>query len=92
MHEILDFINRRWHRDADWLDGNCYWFARILQLRFPFLELYYLPISGHFVCGDDDNFYDWTGIVQLEESPLLFSDLKEQEPDGYNRILRDCVM
>ena len=29
---------------------------------------------------------------QLEEIPILFSDLEKQEPDWYNRILRDCVM
>ena len=92
MYEILDFIHRRWRKDANWLDGNCYWFARILQTRFPFLELYYLPIDGHFVCGDGENFYDWTGVVQLEEIPWLFSDIEEQEPNWYNRIWRDCVL
>lgn len=92
MHEILDFIHRRWSKDANWLDGNCYWFAHILQTRFPDLELYYLPITGHFVCGDGYNFYDWSGVVQPEEIPILFSDLKKREPDWYNRIWRDCVM
>lgn len=92
MSEVIDFIHRRWQKDADWLVGNCYWFAYILQTRFSFLDIYYLPIEGHFVCGDGDFFYDWTGIVQLNETPFLFSDLQKQEPDWYFRICRDCIL
>ena len=37
--EILDFINRRFKgTNANWLCGNCYWFARILKDRFDYLE------------------------------------------------------
>ena len=92
MDEILDFISRRWKKDANWLNGNCYWFAYILMSRFPFLNIYYLPIEGHFICGDGVKFYDWTGIVQLNEKPYLFSELKIQEPNWYNRIWRDCIL
>lgn len=92
MNEILNFISRRWQKDADWISGNCYWFARILQTRFPFLEIYYLPIDGHFVCGDGENYYDWTGLVELKEIPFLFSDLERQEPGWYDRIWRDCIL
>ena len=92
MYEILNFIKRRWKKDANWLDGNCYWFAVILQNRFPFLEIYYLPIKGHFVCGDGVNYYDWTGVVQLEEIPFLFSDIEQQDSSCFDRIFRDCVL
>ena len=91
MDEVLDFINRRWKKDADWLDGNCYWFSKILCTRFPNLQIYYLPIEGHFVAGDDGKFYDWTGAVYVEEEPLLFSELAQVEPEWHNRIFRDCI-
>ena len=92
MYEILDFIHRRFDKDANWLNGNCYWFAYILSTRFPFLKIYYLPIAGHFVCGDSVNFFDWTGLVSLEEIPFLLSDIEKQDSLWYDRIVRDCIM
>ena len=92
MYAILDFISRRWQKDANWLDGNCYWFAYILKTRFPFLEIYYLPIAGHFICGDGVQFYDWTGVVDPEEVPFLLSDIEKQDILWYDRIVRDCIM
>ena len=91
MHEqILDFIKRRWTKDSHWTDGNCLWFANILKLRFPEVEIYYLPIEGHFIVGFEGQFYDWTGHLLLEEKPYLFSDIKESDPPYYNRLIRDC--
>ncbi len=92
MYEILSFIEKRWKKDANWLDGNCYWFAHILKTRFPFLEIYYLPIVGHFICGDDESFYDWTGVVNPEEEPILFNLIAETDPLWYDRIVRDCIL
>ena len=92
MSEILDFISRRWKKDANWLDGNCYWFAYILHTRFPQLQIYYVPIDGHFVCGDGMNFYDWTGLVLLDESPMLLSDIEKQDPLWFSYIVRDCIL
>ena len=88
--KILEFIKRRWSKDSHWTDGNCLWFATILKLRFPEVEIYYLPIEGHFVVGYDNQFYDWTGRLQLEEKPYLFSKLKEEDPLYYNHLIRDC--
>lgn len=90
--EVIEFIKRRWQFDSHWIDGNCYWFTYILTSRFPHLDIYYLPIVGHFVAGDCENFYDWTGLVTLTEKPWWFSNLKEIEPNWYARIVRDCVM
>ena len=94
--EILDFINRRWHGYAGWLDGNCLWFAYILNKRFPQLQIYYLPIEGHFVCGvtieNELLFFDWRGKIIVEEEPLLFKDIKEEDINYYNRLIRDCFL
>lgn len=45
------------------------------------------------MCGDGiANFYDWTGLVELKELPLLFSQIKEKDPIWYQRIWNDCVL
>lgn len=57
---ILNFIQRRFPQncDSNWLTGNCLWFAYILQKRFPDLEIFYLPIEGHFIAGlPQENLY-----------------------------------
>lgn len=92
-NEVLEFIHKRWTKDANWLDGNCYWFAHILISRFPYLEMYYLPIRGHFVVKDTryhDRFYDWTGFVELDEMPIRLEAIAEHEPNWYLRLMRDC--
>lgn len=66
--EILDFIKRRFPKDSNWLDGNCYWFAFILCERFPNLQIYYEPVRGHFVAGTPSRYYDWTGVNHDNEN------------------------
>lgn len=75
---VEDFIKRRWQIDSHFLDGNCLWFATILTIRFPELEIYYLPIQGHFIVGKDNTYYDWTGKLKLEEKPILLDKLKKK--------------
>ena len=89
-NKVLSFIKRRWSKDSDWINGNCYWFALILKERFPLAEIYYLPVEGHFITQIDRNFYDWTGIVQPNEMPIKFSDIKKNDSLWYERIIRDC--
>lgn len=95
-NEILDFINRRWKKDSNFLNGNCYWFAYILVSRFKELEIYYLPITGHFIAGNGDIFFDWQGKINLRdlcgEKPMRFDDIKKQDSLYYNRLIRDCVL
>jgi hypothetical protein len=92
MNEVLEFIGRRFPRsnDCNWLDGNCYWFARILCMRFPYLELYYNPIKGHFYAGDGTNMYDWNGLTRDNEV-FSFSWIRENDSTWYERLVRDCV-
>lgn len=90
---VLEFIGRRFGGDCNWIDGNCYYFAKILDDRFPGGEICYDVINGHFIfryCGDC---YDWTGIVHPEINKLvLWKDFWKYDPQEYSRILRDCVM
>ena len=87
---VEDFIKRRWQIDSHFLDGNCLWFATILTIRFPELEIYYLPIQGHFIVGKNNIYYDWTGKIELEEKPILFNSIKNNDSLWYSHLIRDC--
>lgn len=87
---IIEFINRRFSKDCNWLNGNCFWFALILKERFPFLKIYYLPIDGHFVVGDGNKYYDWSGEIDLEEKPYELNEIKETDILWYEKLMRDC--
>lgn len=89
--KIKEFIDRRFPKDSNWLDGNCYWFAFILSNAFESLEIYYEPIVGHFYAGDGLNFYDWRGRAHLTNKPLLLDYIKQSDPLWYYRLKRDCI-
>ncbi len=94
--EILDFLNRRFSTDCHWMDGNCFWLAFILVQRFTFLEIYYLPITGHFVALDIDDlvYYDFEGahnVSDLDEPFLSWDSIKKTDIKYYQQLLRDCV-
>ena len=93
-NEIIDFIQRRFnYTDANWLNGNCYWFAKILKDRFEDLEIYYEPVRGHFMSGDGNHFYDYTGLLtELDSNPILLSEIAKSEPNMYRRLVEDCVL
>jgi hypothetical protein len=96
MDEVIEFITRRFKSNGDdnkWLNGNCYWFAQILLVRFPYLGLYYLPIKGHFVVGANEKYYDYDGLhtyEELGETPIDWNSILTEEPSWAKRILRDC--
>ena len=93
QQEIVEFINRRFKKtNAKWLDGNCYYFALILTQRFPELKIYYEGVDGHFLAGNGFEYYDYTGVAQPYREPILFEDLKKQDPLWYNNIVRDCIL
>lgn len=87
---IIEFIKRRFSDDCNWLCGNCLWFAIILKERFPYLDIYYLPIDGHFVVGDGNVFYDWSGVIDPEEPPIKLDDIKMTDKLWYDKLMRDC--
>lgn len=90
---ILEFITRRFEKDCNWTNGNCLWFALILQMRFPFLKICYLPITGHFVVQDNNNLlYDWKGLVNTDEIPIELNQLKQTDSLWYSHLMRDCYL
>lgn len=75
--QVLEFIKRRFPKavtsDANWLHGNCYYFALILKDRFATKDptIYYDVIHGHFLTQIKDKLYDANGIVyKLSTSEL----------------------
>lgn len=98
--QIIDFINRRFpiEKDCNWMNENCYYFAKILKMRFKG-EIWYDLVDGHFLFRAYDNFYDWTGLrneYQFDKPETIdnlvkWSDYKNQDPSHYARIIRDVI-
>lgn len=90
--EILDFIKRRFgNTDANWCNGNCYYFAVILIHRFPDLKIYYEPVAGHFVAGNNRKYYDANGLYAPIHKPVLFKKICNEDPLWAKRLERDCI-
>ena len=64
----------------------------ILKTRFPLLDIYYLPIIGHFITSDGENYYDWSGVYLPEERPIKWEVLTEQDELWAQRLIRDCFL
>ena len=90
--EVLDFIQRRFQNDCNWLNGNCYYFALILHNRFPNSEIYYDCIKGHFITKINNNYYDWAGIYQVKNSLIKWNEYENIDYAHYNRIKENVVL
>ena len=83
--EVEEFCRR--FPNANWTGGNCYWFAVLLQKRFPFFSIYYDWQQGHFVAGINGVYFDWTGRVFPEKEPYEIEALRRDDPLWYSRIM-----
>jgi len=93
--KVLEFIHRRFPVDCNWMNGNCFFFAKILASRFPG-DVVYDPIEGHFLFwAGDDNLYDWSGLREYTETERKKMFLWRESPSidilQHGRIYRDCV-
>lgn len=91
-NEVLGFIQRRFKKDCNWVDGNCYYFAIILKDRFPEGKIFYDVILGHFVFKYQDKLYDWKGIHNSEGFLVDWENFDEYDSVLKKRIIRDCVL
>ena len=94
MDRILEFINRRFKNDNDWLTGNCYYFAIILKTRFPEGSILYDVITGHFVFYINNKKYDWSGVVIDNEYSkyILWDDFKNYDSIQFKSVIEGCIL
>lgn len=91
MNEIIEFINRRFPTDSNWLTGNCYYLSLILKDRFPNGSIYYDVINGHFVFKYKDCYYDWTGCIEPDGYLVEWDYFDEYDSIQKQHIIRDCI-
>lgn len=92
----LDFIskfNKAEPLGEAFVNGKCYWFAKILEERFKYERpsIMYNPISGHFTTRIKGRFYDINGDVTAENERNSFMWDKLDDPEWKSRIERDCI-
>lgn len=84
----------------NFLFGNCYWYARILQERFSAwfpTEIMYNQVDNHFCCRLETAagcFYaDASGVFATGEPDgwVLWKDYINVEPLDAARVYRDCI-
>lgn len=80
-HAVLDFIAgiRAFDRHGDiqelFTDGYCYWFAFLLEGRFPGAQMMYEPVEGHFVTAYQGRIYDIRGdVTDLYDRKEFYSE------------------
>ena len=96
--KIEEFIKRRFPKDCDWLNGNCYFFAVILHDRFADYDdgfIVYEPIDGHFMFKYGGKYYDWSGVRELtqeqKEAIIYWVEYRRMDEAHYSHIVRDCI-
>ena len=92
--EVLEFINRRFPKDCNWLDGNCYYFALILKDRFPESRIVYDVINGHFYVWYKGKCYDYSGKMRWSNTGIgvFWDKFDEYDKLLKERIIRDCIV
>ena len=92
--DVLEFINRRFKKDCNWLDGNCYYFVVILKDRFPYGRIWYDMVCGHFFFEYNDKYYDFTGITDPRSvaNGIPWDEMEQYDSSWKQRIVRDCVL
>ena len=89
---ILSFIADNFTVDCHWLDGNCYYFAVILNTRFAESTIVYDVVNNHFsVRFADDRFYDWSGEIKVK-TWVVWEDYILADLAHSSRIIRDCIV
>lgn len=91
MTQIETFIALFEH-DEKYMNGLCYWFAYILQGRFPDGDIWYDPILNHFYFVFNSVAYDVRGKVNLPSNAIRWSEYEQYDPLHYQRIVKYCVL
>lgn len=89
--DVLEFIKRRFPMDCKWVDGNCYFFAVILNERFPNGEIVYDVIDGHFLLKLGDKYFDHRG-VSTPIKPISWRDFDSYDCLQKQSIVKYCIL
>lgn len=89
-NDVLDFINRRFAVNCDWMTSNSYWFAKILSLRFTSLHVYYDPNNAHFVAADSssDVYFDYEGEHKINNNIINVDNMLYEQPIMYIQLMK----
>lgn len=72
------------------LNGYCYWFAKLLEDRFNGV-IYYMPIKNHFISRINGHYYDANGKIEPDETVYLWSVYEIKNPIEAKRITKYCI-
>lgn len=92
---VLSFIRRFQEHDRNgdvsdlFLNGCCYWFAKILCDRFEGGVIVYDPVRNHFAAQIAARFYDITGEIVSGYSFIPW--LMYEDPVHKQRLVKQCI-
>lgn len=96
--EILGFIRNFRGAEPAFLNGCCYWFAAILNTRFPQMGyIFYNPVDNHFAWRYMNSYYDATGKCDsVMDAPTdrwyHWHSFCADYPTEAKRIKLDCIL
>ena len=96
VHEVLRFIEAikgrySYELEDTFSNGFCYWFAKILEIRFNG-TIYYNPDLIHFATLIDSQLFDINGLVHADNSWFNWDDYSlthDVEAIYHSCILKD---
>lgn len=91
--QILAFINQFKGAESVFMNGMCFWFAHILQVRFDWCgAIIYDPCGGHFYWRYDFSAYDIEGEHEIPKHNWPLDVIEDKDPAWYARLLRDSIL
>lgn len=93
-HEVLQFIDaikRRYPYEIEdtFSNGFCYWFAKILELRFGGI-IYFNPVIIHFAILIEGQLFDITGLIEADKNWFNWEDY--QSYNDTSIIYHSCIL
>ena len=94
MNRIESFIKQFRDLGAEncFSNGMCYWFASILNNRFPGGEIVYDEVANHFGCEIGGQVYDITGNVTNTYNWMPWLKFIYKDTALTKRVVRDCIL
>lgn len=101
VEDVENFVSSFDGARDNFLHGNCFWFAHILEERFwrfyPEVEIMYNQIDNHFAIAISANeatfLFDASGYIGPWDSNdwMRWNNYMKVEPLDAARVYRDCI-